>query len=475
MRVAVLHYHLRPGGVTRVIDNAARALEGSDVRIAALVGDPPPEPAPAYPVRVIPGLGYDGNDDLLPALDAAAREALGGPPDLWHVHNHSLGKNLSLPRAARALAERGDRLVLQPHDFAEDFRAANYRTLLDGGGFASPLDLHRWLYPNAGHVHYAVLTTRDRDALTAGGLEDARVHLLPNAIALDGLAPETAAHTPTGIRVYPTRAIRRKNLGEFLLWALREPDHEYWVTLAPTSEADIEPYNAWRDWATGRRLPVVFEAGVGKPFAGILHQADAVVTTSIAEGFGLAFAEPWLAGKPLCGRALPDITRDLEDAGLDLSCLYERLDLPAELLPETLLRETIETAIRHLYEAYRLIPPRDALSRAWNGMVTEHGIDFGRLGETLQLQTLDLLAGDRDACAAIRPPALAPWPPDDPRSRRNRELLVSRYGLSAYRKRLLDLYRTAAGSGRTPVAPPGCGTTLLDTFLDPARLHLGRV
>ena len=37
-------------------------------------------------------------------------------------------------------------------------------------------------------------------------------------------------------------------------------------------------------------------------FAALLASAHALVTTSVAEGFGLAFLEPWLMGRPLAGR-----------------------------------------------------------------------------------------------------------------------------------------------------------------------------
>ena len=41
-----------------------------------------------------------------------------------------------------------------------------------------------------------------------------------------------------------------------------------------------------------------------------MASAHRLVTTSVAEGFGLAFLEPWLFGKGLLGRNLPEITVD---------------------------------------------------------------------------------------------------------------------------------------------------------------------
>ena len=92
-------------------------------------------------------------------LQAAARNALGSLPDLWHVHNHSLGKNLALPGALQALGDAGQRLLLQLHDFAEDGRPLNYR-------------------------HYAVLNGRDLKLLGAAGIPPARLHALANPVSL---------------------------------------------------------------------------------------------------------------------------------------------------------------------------------------------------------------------------------------------------------------------------------------------------
>ena len=38
-------------------------------------------------------------------METAAIMGLGGKPDLWHIHNHSLGKNSALTGAVAILAE----------------------------------------------------------------------------------------------------------------------------------------------------------------------------------------------------------------------------------------------------------------------------------------------------------------------------------------------------------------------------------
>ena len=102
MRIAIVHYHLHPGGVTRVIQHALSSLaDHDDVQACVLAGEPPgaPDEFPC-PVKVLPSLGYASGtpgksaEAFADELSEAAGEALGGAPDAWHIHNHSLGKNL---------------------------------------------------------------------------------------------------------------------------------------------------------------------------------------------------------------------------------------------------------------------------------------------------------------------------------------------------------------------------------------------
>ena len=189
MRVAIVHYHLQSGGVTRIVCHLQKALAQRGVHTTALTGKPP-----AFQVngrfRVIPGLQYEADRPAIAPAELAAQmrreatAALGGPPDLWHVHNHSLGKSLVLPVALRQLADEGEHILFQIHDFAEDGRPANYRAMLArmAGGQGSALS--RLLYPQADHLHYAVLNGRDYRFLQDAGLHPEQLHLLPNPVDL---------------------------------------------------------------------------------------------------------------------------------------------------------------------------------------------------------------------------------------------------------------------------------------------------
>ena len=96
LKVALIHYHTRGGGVTRVMERAIEALSGRAV-FCILAGEAPPMDDPVAPfVRVVDGLGYGGSrsvDDVCDDCRTEAVAVLGGAPDVWHIHNHSLGKN----------------------------------------------------------------------------------------------------------------------------------------------------------------------------------------------------------------------------------------------------------------------------------------------------------------------------------------------------------------------------------------------
>jgi glycosyltransferase involved in cell wall biosynthesis len=470
LRLALVHYHLRPGGVTSVLLRAGTALVRQGVRLVALVGEPAAGSFP-FPVVVVPGLGYGGEGErglLADALRTAATGALDGPPEVWHIHNHALGKNGALPAAVAELAGRGAPLLLQLHDFAEDGRPDNYRLLRAAAG----ADGVARFYPTGPHVHYALLNQRDRNYLIHAACPPDHAHLLPNPIVL----PVSEESPPRGIVLYPTRAIRRKNLGEFLLWSLLDEAGRRWqTTLAPTSPVDCAIYRRWQAVAGELRLPVDFAVGESPPrsMSDLLAGAEAVLTTSVAEGFGLSFLEPWLAGRPVFGRDLPGITADFKSKGVDLSMLYPRLAVPVEWVGREVVRTTVEAGLRAVRTAYGRDTEKPEVEAALASALDDGGLDFGRLDEVLQEQVLRYLATHTDARAHLRP-ASALRDVSPKLLARNRRVVSECYGEEAYVHGLLDLYRVAISG--TPGEHPSVlnAAALLDQFLNPAHFNLLR-
>lgn len=365
MRLAIVHHHLNRGGVTSVIVNHLHSLatlpaERRPERVVVLYDgqhDGWPAGLPdAFPIELVvePSLAYDPAgakaDPAGLAQTLATRLAACGlaPADtLLHTHNHALGKNAALPGALRRLADQGWRMLLQIHDFAEDNRPDNYRQLQEATGETDADRLGSLLYPQRQGVHYATLTERDADILRTAGVGDKRLHVLPNPAAEFGeMPPQVEARQrvfgalglPPAARliVYPVRGIRRKNLGEMLLLSALAPEGTYFaVTLRPKNPVEAASFDRWRLLAESLGLPCRFdigspreEGGYGCDFKDALAAADAVLTTSVAEGFGMVFLEAWLAGKPLIGRDLPEITREFKAAGMRFDGLVEAIFMP---------------------------------------------------------------------------------------------------------------------------------------------------
>ena len=466
--VVILHYHLRPGGVTRVIERAIESLAGR-VDAVLFTSETPASP-PVPRTETFEALGYSerpttGFETLVEELRHRARECLGRDPDVWHVHNHALGKNSFTPRLVDHLARSGCRLLLQPHDFAEDGRPENYRLLSDHLGDR----LQQMLYPLADHVWYAPINNRDKAFLSGIGLP--HVHELPNAVNAHAVTPPERNAADQKTIVYPARAIRRKNIGEFLLWSLLTPEgYLFRSTLAPRNPRWQEYYNDWIAFAAELELPVEFDAGRKHDFSRLVQRAEALITTSIAEGFGLAFLEPWLEGKSLIGRNLPEITRDFEAEGLDLSALYDTLPIPLEWLGASRFRQALERAMMQSYAAYGRAWDRAHLEQAIDALVIDGQVDFGILDETMQRDVIRHLVQHPEDRARL--PEFNPTV-DPERIGHNREIVEKHFSVAAYGERLLHLYQELACTAPSRVGSANAAA-LLDAFLQPDRFNLLR-
>ncbi len=404
--VAIVHYHLRQGGVTRVIESASACLRAMGVDHVVLSGEPYTGAEP-LPVRVIEDLGYRENPDapdpsaLAGAMRAAAFEALGTRAPLWHIHNHSLGKNSVFAESVAMLAHEGDPILLQIHDFAEDGRPKNYSNISDPAR----------LYPLAPRVHYAFLNSRDRDLVVASGLPAGRAHFLPNPI-VPPTPPQESGGTQDGsdsgrggaagpqspVVRSPVRGIRRKNLGEILLLAaLAPPGVRFAVTLGAENPHWQPVHDAWKRFAASSGLPVTLDAvgpqapvpRAGTSYYDWLSHATHLVTTSVAEGFGLAFLEPIALRKPLFGRDLPEITRDFRAAGIQPGRLYRRILVPEDQIDSDRLRDELVRALRATRAAYGREADPATVEATWRALHhPPRHLDFANLPESFQREII---------------------------------------------------------------------------------------
>lgn len=471
--------------MTRIVSHLQQVLAQLGVTTVVLTGKAPRGPFPGQ-FRVVPGLQYEADRprisarDLAAAMREAATEALGGQPDLWHCHNHSLGKSLVLPGALREMAEQGERLLLQIHDFAEDGRPGNYRAMLAGMAQGKQRELARLLYPQATHIHYAVLNQRDYTYLSQAGLAQPRLHLVGNSVALpeDKTASAPRQSRREMLWVYPTRAIRRKNLGEFFLWAALAPGPARFVTTSgPENPVEMPRYLRWKRFAAEMRLPVVLgdEGCAGLSFIEMLRQADVAMTTSIAEGFGMAFLEPWLVGTPVCGRDLPEITSGFQQVGIRLPWSYARLQVPLVWLGRERVTAAAREGLHRTLQAYgrkASLEQEERLMAGWGAL--DGAVDFGCLDEPMQEEVIrHVLASPSDA-RALTPSSLP-----DPHQlgavvASNQRLLARHFSLEQFGQTITEVYQQVAASSCSTLECLN-GELLLDQFLAPEKLSLLRV
>ena len=480
--VAIVHYHLRRGGVTRVIETASACLTKAGIPHVILCASPP-EGRHKLPIRIVEELGYDSERTatssglkIVQAMRAAVRDTFGSGRVIWHLHNHSIGKNRHFTDAAGILAESGEPLVLQYHDFAEDGRPKAYPTIADSES----------LYPYAPQIVHAFINSRDRQHLINAGLPEQHTFLHPNAVTPPARIKALPRRPRKALVLYPVRGIRRKNLGElFLLATLAPKGTRFAVSLEPENRRWSPIHDEWVAFASDTKLPVILNA-VGrvspapkmpKTFASWVKHSTHTISTSIAEGFGLGFLEPATIGKPMFGRNLPMVTNDFAAAGITPGRLYDRLLVPESWVGLETLRQRLVRTMRSTLESYGHPMSNQHLERSFAAMRHRGHLDFGNLPESLQRQVVHrLLAGSEhhevlaqvgdttqplsqwlseslaESTPSVSPGQLGPFSP------------------KAYQQRLIDLY--AKASNATPETPFYLPKhKVLCEFLKPGSFH----
>ncbi len=483
LRVAVVHYHLKRGGVTRVIESTVDSLQddhSSAAEFLVIAGEVPQ--AFKYRDRAVQldGLSYSNlqpdtpdPEQLLDAIQRAARSHFGGDPDLWHIHNHSLGKNCSMPGMVSLLVQTGAPVLLHMHDFAEDGRPENYRLNKVNRQHVDAL------YPDAENAHYGFINSRDRDIFHRAGIPSQRLHYLGNPVGGQAKAANPAVLNEirdklnaSRLFLYPVRAVRRKNFGEMLLWSALAPAGDVFATtLGPTNPDYVPRFREWTAFAEDMGLPVHFSIGETSDwaFSDIVHAADYVLTTSIAEGFGLTFLEPFLFGKLILGRNLPDVTIDFKQTNLPTGHLYKQLPIPADWVNQDELAQCIRSELLATYQAYQTTPPSGFVEQALCGITTGDGdIDFGGLNESLQQSIIRRIIKDPGSRKFLKVPDLVPEQVPGYEG-----VDLDAFSLDSYAHKILETYGSVVSSG-SQFAGFFDPDAILKEYLKPERFRLLR-
>jgi len=339
VKIAILHYHLRTGGVATVIRNAQRALAGK------------------FDVRILADFGYDERPARNRAAflaesrrlaDLIAKRLYG--VDVLHTHNIGLGKHPRLTYAIKLLGERrGMKIINQIHDFPEDHRPAQLGALRNCTGKRDDAFQRALCYYDAPNVIWATLTTHDAAKLVTHGVPAGKIHVLPNPVdeeffsrpapsraelqvVREKLAAFARAHRfhfdpRKKMLLSPMKVMVRKNNAEAVELVKRLKKYQLVISLDASSASDRDYSERLKKKIRRERLPVVIGFGVAldNPLP-LFHLAHAILTTSQVEGFGYTFVEGWLCHKPVVGRDIREVTQDFVAAGMKMDHFYREFD-----------------------------------------------------------------------------------------------------------------------------------------------------
>lgn len=441
LRLIIVHYHLRPGGIRRIIELATPHLIRRFQPVESIVlacGEADDRKWNADFVRrvrpvpvsffVRPVFNYVSEQKLQPArLEVAMRRAMaelldGASADsclLW-AHNTGIGRNLPLTRElVRAAEERALPLIAHHHDWWFDNRWLRWPEMRRAG-FRSLDAVAKTIFPGAQAVHHATINHADCARLHRHFPN--RAGWLPNLTEPGPAARRQATsatrkwldhklgdhHAP--VWILPCRLLRRKNVAEALL-LLRWLRPEGWlVTTGGVSSADEAAYAAKLNAAARQhhwrlRLAILQGDETGKPdVAALIAASEAVVLTSIQEGFGLPYLEAAAAQRPLIARALPNIAPDLRRFGFRFPQYYEEVLIDPGLFDWDAERQRQA----RLFRAWKAHLPHTCRSWAGRPVVlagkTPRPVPFSRLTLTAQLEVLSRPARESwQPCAPLNP------------------------------------------------------------------------
>lgn len=441
MQLIIVHYHLRPGGIRRVIELAAphlvRALRADTITLACGEADDRAwnegfaqalQPT-AVEFQVRPAFNYLSEQSrtpaaLRPAIVRAVDQLLANLTSrdgvVW-AHNLGIARNLVLSaELARACEQRGIPLLSHHHDWWFDNRWLRWPEMRRSGA-TNLTAAARIVFPATPTIRH--LAINHADAAVLRRHFPGRTQWLPN--------PASRARPPIRSRVQhahrwlrtqlggrnapvwllPCRLLRRKNIAEALLLTRWLRPETCLVTTGGVSSQDEQAYFHKLDLAARRhhwplRLAVLARNEPHQPsVAELLAASECVLLTSIQEGFGLPYLEAAAAGRPLIARSLPNIAPDLAKFGFRFPQGYDEIHVPTNLFDWTAERarqaKKFDRWRKHLPAVLR----RQAIKPVVLDTITKpEAVPFSRLTLPAQLEVLaHPVAASWKLCAPLNP------------------------------------------------------------------------
>jgi len=447
VKLVIVHYHLRPGGIRRIIELATphlvREAPRPITRVVLATGAPADRPwhdhfarqLPGVPVEVFVASSFNYLSEqrasferiaarLHQAFNKLFADSDAGNCLVW-AHNLGVGRNLLLTRGlAAACAERDIPLVAHHHDWWFDNRWTRWPEMRHFG-FRTLAAPARAVFPPARNTLHVAINHADATILSR--------HLSRSALWLPNLtelAPSPPAarvrsaqlwlrkkltHDGAPVWLLPCRTLRRKHIAEALLLTRWLRPEAWLVVTGAASSGDELPYFRTLERAAHRhhwrlRLGVLAGDESRKPsIPELLAASEAVLLTSIQEGFGLPYLEAAAAQRPLIARKLPNIAPDLDQFGFRFPQAYDEILVAPQLFdwPAERARQ------QKLFRQWRTTMPTSVRPRASKPpLLATQGpclVPFSRLTLAAQLEVLSLPARESWATCLPLNPFLKTW------------------------------------------------------------------
>jgi glycosyltransferase involved in cell wall biosynthesis len=442
VQLIIVHYHLRPGGIRRVIELATphllRAARPTLTRVVLATGGAADTvwrqqfdrqlPGVTVNHAVEPAFNYLSEQNVSsPSIARRIRIALerifagadAGNTVVW-AHNLGVGRNPILARElAAACARLQLPLVSHHHDWWFDNRWVRWPEMRRYG-FRTLASSAQTVFPSVGNQLHAAINHADATILSR--------HLGKPALWLPNLsekppAPPRArqqaarhwlkkrlAHHDAPVWLLPCRTLRRKNIAEALLLTRWLRPEAWLVVTGAASSAEEQPYFQSLEQAACHhhwrlRLGILAGDESRKPAVPeLLAASEAVLLTSIQEGFGLPYLEAAAAQKPLIARRLSNIAPDLHQFGFRFPQAYDEILIAPGLFDWLAERRRQEKNFRawlaSLPATIRVLAPRPQLLAS----SSPAPVPFSRLTLTAQLEVLSRSTHESwTRCAPLNP------------------------------------------------------------------------
>ena len=442
MKLVILHYHLRPGGIRRIIELATPHLVKANRAIENVIlasgekadskwkkffeNKVAPTPLSFF---IEPSFNYLSEQNATaPDVTRQIREGVkklfaesNGENTLVWMHNPGIARNLILNRElVRECESKNIRVISHHHDLWFDNRWLRWPEM-QRFGFRSLDSAASAIFPPASNVRH--FTINRSDATRLQKYFGKRIGWLPN---LSERTPPPKTERLREARVWlqrcirdkkapvwilPCRLLRRKNIAEALLLVRWLRPRAWLVTTGGASSADEQFYfdklsaaaqqHHWR-----LRLGILAGDEARKPsVAELLAVSEAVMLTSIQEGFGLPYLEAAASRRPLIARAIPNIAPDLDRFGFRFPQCYEEILIAPELFDwkKEFQRQTklFETWREQLPRVCRRLTGEPVLLAADEN---PQPVPFSRLTLSAQIEVLSKPARESwEKCAPFNP------------------------------------------------------------------------